>query len=170
MNLLALAQNAQKLYQAITTGEIAEMLTDNDLAAARDAFRKVQLAEDREAQIWSAVNHLESAHSKLLSLCHNKRAYISSTNQFLRRMEEKDRYVLCVMACCYFVLQEKKLCLETLEMAEAIPERGRKPAPLIVEAVNPLFWREMGLLIFGSQDCYFDMKQVKELKSLLLPA
>ena len=168
MTLIGLAQNLYKLQHAVRTGEIEEILSDSDLEAARDAFRKVSLANDRTAQIWSAVNHLESAHSKIRSAYYKKKSYVLGKAMFLDRMQKKDRYVLCVLSICYYFLGEKKLCIQSLQLAQDVKEEMYGHG-IWQEIIDPRLWRECAIDVFGNKECYFTKEQAIEFSKILSP-
>ena len=88
----------------VFNGSLAEVLTDSELNAAREAMDKAKRAADKRSQIWSAVNHLEAVHARLEKE-YKKGAIISwGKYQYAERMRDKDQWVLSLMATCYRAL------------------------------------------------------------------
>jgi hypothetical protein len=168
MELIALIKSAERLRQAVTTGEIAEIISDAELEAARQALLKVNVAVEPKQQIWSAINHLEAAHERLKRIYSSKWGILTSKRLQMLRMLEKDRFVLCLMASCYFVLDEMTLCRKALDEAEEADVGGADAGGHPLELLDPRLWREFGIGLFGNRTCSYELNQVREVRDSLL--
>lgn len=122
--LLRLAKSALELRRYVLEGTMADIITDSELAAAKDAFRKVPMALDAKQQVWSAINHLEAAHERLKAVYFGRGApFFYGDQHYFARLSQKDRYILCFMACCYNFPGEAALCEDALAAADAIEWR-----------------------------------------------
>lgn len=111
MDLVAAAENAASVRAFIEGAEFQEMLAaigGVELDAARDALKKRKHARDPRQQVWSAVNHLETAHVAFRRGCQSKtRKYLAGTRW--SRACDLDVITLCLMALCYRYLGEAEL-------------------------------------------------------------
>jgi hypothetical protein len=100
----------------VETGQLEEALSDIGMAAAVNALQKVPHTDQPGMQVWSAVNHLEGAEAALTAAL-RRRAKLMFWANPLRQddLEEKRRYVLCLMAICYRYLRQEQLALQALE-------------------------------------------------------
>lgn len=144
--LLKLAKDLSQLRSSVLEGSVADIIVDPELAAAKEAFRKVRLARDPRQQVWSAINHLESAHELLkATYFHRNLPFLDGEKTYLFRLSQKDRYVLCLMACCYKALDEEELSETSLAEADSIDWRryfGGYTRGNIFSFFEPRFWTE----------------------------
>jgi hypothetical protein len=111
-----------RLKEYVFTGEIIDVITDAELAAAREAFEKTKTASDKRAQVWSAINHLEAAHHRLKPIYYGKTSYSAGTILYRIRMMYKDQYTLCLMAVGYVAVGEQELCRRALAESKDAPK------------------------------------------------
>jgi len=119
------AGSIQTIKSFLDGDEFRAYLAGLDLDAARDAISKAKRANNPDGQIWSAVNHLESAHQK------NRKTYNKGVTPLLPAYETMeiidalslDMEVLCLMAMCYRLLRENRLCQETLDEVGELHKR-----------------------------------------------
>jgi len=121
MELLTAVQGARAIANFVEGGPLANALADLGIAAARSAMSKALYAEDKRAQVWSAVNHLEQAEAALDSTLKKYGGVLMAT-RFTKAasLENKHRYVLALMAICYRYLGEKDLTDRTCRSIQAV--------------------------------------------------
>ena len=113
-NLINAIKTLNTLKSFVFSGDIAKIIIDPELLAAKEAFEKVKFASDPKQQIWSAINHLEAAHNRLKEI-YSRDSYLMDQLTFKERMVEKDKWALCLMATCYKAVDEIDLCQKTLQ-------------------------------------------------------
>jgi hypothetical protein len=140
MDLATTAKLAGTAVKFVEGGPLAEALAELNMNSAISALNKAQNARDKRAQVWSAVNHLESAQSALESkLCGGR-----GTAQWVLRAHNWDTlrlkrcYVLALMAICYRYLEEEKLAQQAIELgrsSESFRPTGMHWAPWVAGAI-----------------------------------
>jgi hypothetical protein len=117
--IIAAAKQLSSLHAFITKGELADLIGEIELEAAKDALHKSKIAKDTKSQVWSAVNHLEAAHVSFEKQYRGKgRGYNLPGRVFqLDNIAAKDRWCLFLMATCYAYLEEYQLFRMTIEKA-----------------------------------------------------
>lgn len=115
--LLAAIKTAKALEEFIRKGELADVISDVELASAKTALEKSKIANNPNAQVWSAINHLETAHQALLKSYKGKGTFydMMATRFKMDIAAKKDRWVLTLMAICYKFLGELELCKSAIE-------------------------------------------------------
>ena len=104
------------LKRYVEKGGLASDLAQLDLEAAATALKKSEMAQDPASQMWSAINHLESAETKYLSLYTDKVFARAAWNNEVRNEYWSDLVkVRLLMAACYLYLGETRLCLSALD-------------------------------------------------------
>jgi hypothetical protein len=171
--LFEVVSTARGLRDYILNGEMASLLGELELTAAQEALNKATLARDPESQVWSAVNHLESAHVGFRSTYKGQgRWYHSAATRCAQEVAAaKDRWVLCLMACCYKLLGEPKLCLKALELAEEAHVFGETEPVLstftiMFQVWDPRLWYHSYL---GNKVPHLTPTDVLNLRNRLLP-
>jgi hypothetical protein len=153
IDLVVAARSVNTIGSVVEGGALESTLADLGLAAAKDALSKVSYAEDKRAQVWSAVNHLEEAESALRTTIKTRGNRLMWVNQpSLLVMIYKRQYILGLMAVCYRYLGEKALTERTLS---TIPGAGEGYVVRLKEAkdldvmrgyaniVLPFYWKAM---------------------------
>lgn len=161
--LFAAARSVAQLERFLSQGEVTQLLVDPLMNAARDAFGKVPSAADPRQQLWSAVNHLESAHHTLRVVYGNAWPIqlLASRLVYLGRMAHKDRLVLCLMACCYRVLSERKLCESAIAEADKV-DTGRFWREPVLGFWSVLDWRLHRELYYEGRDVRVNVAEFRE--------
>jgi len=121
--ILAIAKNLKSLKDFIEDGELAHFIGDIELKAAKEALSKVKIANDKDAQTWQAISHLESSLHYFQSLYLGKNTSTPVVYQAVKRnlYARKSKWTLFLMAVCYKSLEEKKLLKKTISEAKEIP-------------------------------------------------
>ena len=83
----------KRLQEYVMNGDIVEVITGAELAAAREAFEKAKTAEAKRSQVWSAINHLEAAHHRLRATYHGKTSWTGGAVMYRNRMSYHSSYV-----------------------------------------------------------------------------
>jgi len=155
MDLVATVKTARSIANAVEGGAIESTLADLGLQAAKDALSNVSYAEDKKAQVESAVNHLQGAEAALRTTIQTRGNRLMWVNQpRLLVMIYKRQYVLGLMAVCYRYLGEKALTERTLSTIPGADE-GYRDRILEdptnwkdwlntgMQGYSPLFWKAM---------------------------
>ena len=117
MDVVATVKAAGTVVRFIEGGPLAEGLAELNIAAAATDLDKARTARDKRAQVWSAVNHLESAEAALSSTVVGRPGQV----QFALRMvnvnllKRKLDYTRALMAVCYRYLGEEELARQAIE-------------------------------------------------------
>jgi hypothetical protein len=154
IDLVVAARSANTIANVVAGGALESTLAALGLAAAKDALSKVSHAEDKRAQVWSAVNHLEEAESVLRTTIQTRGYRLMWVDQpGLLLMIYKRRYILGLMAVCYRYLGEKTLAERTLstipgadegyEVRITDPNDWRDVLNTGVQVYSPLAWKGM---------------------------
>ena len=98
-------------------GPLGEALAELELAAARSALEKAPEARDRNAQVWSVVNHLESAQAAIESKLVGWRGagHLAVRGANFMRLAMRREQILAVMAVCYIYLGENELARRAVD-------------------------------------------------------
>jgi hypothetical protein len=131
IDLVLAAESVNTIVELVEGGALESTLADLGLIAAKDALSKVPHAEDKRAQVWSAVNHLEEADSVLRTTLQTRGKRLANLNEVgLQQMIEKRRYLIGLMAVCYRYLGER-----------ALTERALSAIPGADEGCDALIYR-----------------------------
>jgi hypothetical protein len=146
IDLVLAAESVNKLFEFVEGGALESTLADLGLVAAKDALSKVPHAEDKRAQVWSAVNHLEEAESGLRRTIQTRGNRLMFVNQpGFREMIDKRRYILGLMAVCYRYLGERALTERTLSTIPGADEgydvRLEENYEMLLNFISPAFWK-----------------------------
>ena len=114
------AKAAHDWIMSVDSGQIACLLGDIEFEAARSAFAAVPSAVDKRGQVWVCVGHLNSCYH-----AYKKDIESSGAVDFMSivrgakilSVQTKARFALCLMAICYWYLEEQTLCNQHLELA-----------------------------------------------------
>jgi hypothetical protein len=68
ISLVAAAKSANSIVSFVEGGALASAFAGIGIQLAKDALSKASHAKDKRAQVWSAINHLESAESALIAV------------------------------------------------------------------------------------------------------
>jgi hypothetical protein len=118
IDIMASLKAARTIGAFVETGQLEAALSDIGMAAAVNALQKVPHADQRNMPVWSAVNHLEGAEAALVAALRRRAKLIFWANPLRGEvLDEKRKYVLCLMAICYRYLREEQLALQALERA-----------------------------------------------------
>jgi len=105
--------NVAKSLDDFIDNELGEALCDVNLHAAAEALKKSSSASDKKSQIWSVINHLESAEASISSSYYNR--FNSGTSPYgAENNLAKLKYILTLMAICYMRVSEEELAGRTL--------------------------------------------------------
>jgi hypothetical protein len=123
-SILAFIKTSARLKAFVESDDFATILADIECQAASAAIRNSKNAVDARAQIWSAVNHLETAYTATL---HRVKALLSThtitPDSLTGVLGDKLRCYKCMLAICYAALGEAQLCKQALADAwERRPE------------------------------------------------
>lgn len=171
--LIDAASTVTSLRDFILGGNFAELFADAELAAAKEALRKSNLARNPQGQVWSAVNHLETAHHAYQKEHKSKDRPWDSMGAATHYavMRNKDAYSLTLMATCYAFLKEKSLCRQALDEAEGIM-RFRDLGPnnfqalrMMIDIWDPRYWYKA---FSGKFDYPMELPEFLELKEKLI--
>jgi len=124
MDIVVAAKAAGTVVRFVEGGPLAEALAELNVKAALSALNKAKTAEDRRAQVWSAVNHLEGAQAALDSKIFGARgkAQLAFRVANWYMLMNKRKYVLALMSICYRYLGEETLAQQALELVRAETE------------------------------------------------
>jgi hypothetical protein len=140
MELLAALKMAGTAARFVEGGPLADGLAALNVSAAITSMDKAATAHDKRSQIWSAINHLESAEaaleSKLLGW-RGKTHFMVRSGNFLLLKVKRD-YVLAFMAICYRYLGEENLAQQAIERGRHNPHSDLGPGPIAVGAITGL--------------------------------
>jgi hypothetical protein len=147
IDLVATVKTARSIANAVEGGAIESTFADLGLQAAKDALSKVPYAEDKEAQVRSAVTHLEGAEAALRTTIQNRgtRLLYSNINALAHAMFKRV-YILGLMAVCYRYLGERALTERTLSMTldakleYAVKYIRGQPLAALPNLLSPLNW------------------------------
>jgi hypothetical protein len=147
IDLVLAAESVNTIVGVVEGGALESTLADVGLVAAKDALSKVPHAEDKRAQVWSAVNHLEEAESALRNTIKTRGNRLMFVNQLgLEVMIEKRRYILGLMAVCYRYLGERALTERTLSTIPGADEgyaaRLSNNWEAIFNVISPPWWKD----------------------------
>jgi hypothetical protein len=137
-NLLASIKGLQSLLKFIDSGDVAIILGDIEMAAARDAFRAVPRANDKPAQIRECITHLSSAQHAYEQFIYSRPVGNMTITRANRESDAnvKRRFVLVLKAICYKYVGEERLCREALGLAkqevEAVRQQGVAKAEALI--------------------------------------
>jgi hypothetical protein len=110
MDLFATAGSARAIAKFVEGGGLSNAVADLGIEAAEDALSKVNHADDKRSQVWSAVNHLESAQVAAKDAFQRGKMVLFYLRS-LKGMEvlTKRAYIFGLQAICYRYLGEKEL-------------------------------------------------------------
>jgi hypothetical protein len=162
-NLLGAAANVQSIVEFITGGQFVKTLQAVGYAeytAAIDALLKLPYAKDSRSVVWSAVNHLESAHAMFRRL-YKEAGFIREAldGTGLNEPMLKDVLTLSLMSICYRYLGEKELMLRAIDEGfKALRYSDDIGGHDVLNLISPIEWfrflkDEAG---FGNPDEYIE--------------
>jgi hypothetical protein len=151
IDLVVAAKSVNTVVNVVEGGTLESTLADLGLAAAKDALSKVTYAEDKRAQVWSAVNHLEQAESALRTTIQTRGNRLMYVNRpgLEEDLIQKRRYMLGLMAVCYRYLGERALTERTLSTIPGADEgfgarmEEKHWTIFTTNIVSPAFWRDV---------------------------
>ncbi|WP_305786708.1 hypothetical protein [Symbioplanes lichenis] len=117
MDLLASVKAAGTVVRFVEGGPLAEALAEINVEAALGALGKAAGARDRQAQVWSAVNHLEGAEAALrrkVTGSGGRRQFVLRARNYVM-LEQRYLRILALLAICYRYLNEEDLALSYAE-------------------------------------------------------
>jgi tetratricopeptide (TPR) repeat protein len=145
LDVITALRAARSVQQFVEAGGLEDAVASIDVKAAQEALRKVNMARDPRAQVWSAVNHLEGAEEAARRAAMNWRLHYF--NELSGEVaDERHVYVLALLAICYKYLGEFQLCDDALDKARKAhydaPWDHRRPLRSRVRAitVQPSLW------------------------------
>jgi hypothetical protein len=119
--ITAAVKNYTTVIGFIDNGQLTEILStvaDVHFEAAHDALAKMEKAKDREACVYSAITHLESAHVAYRKLYQGERIGFRAASYELA--VNMDIYTLCLMAVCYMYVTDVDLAKESVKNARLV--------------------------------------------------
>lgn len=144
--IVSAVQSYNSVCKFVTGGELLEAVStigDIELEAARLALDGSRMARNPEAQVWSAINHLQTAliayrkGHKNLSTGFKKNLSYSSTTVVLRKL----RWVSCLMAVCYLYVGEIELAKDAVKAAREAKRLLMENGGGILSLFNPAEYR-----------------------------
>jgi hypothetical protein len=161
IDVLAVLKGAKALADFVEGGPLANALADVGLQAAGDALRKVPHARAADAQVWSAVNHLEEALAAVEGIFARRgRLLVLGRMVHADNLLEKRDYILSLMAVCYRYLGEDELARQSFVRARALPP-GYPNLDKLEAAIdaNSAAMIAAGVAMFGNPMTWIDMRQ-----------
>jgi len=115
MQILNAIQTTRAIFAFVKSGGLEADLAALELDAALYALRNVQLARDRHSQVWSVINHLETAEVGLVSaIASNDMLTLAVRSYSIDVDESKLFLVRALIAACYLYVGERKLFAQTV--------------------------------------------------------
>ncbi len=120
MDLITSLTLVKRLSDFVEGGQLSAAMADAGIQAGVDALKTLPEVNDKRAQVWSAVNHLQYAEAAL----HAAITTNTGAKKLLRPLNlfalvDRREYLLCLLAACYRYLGEPILFEETLDQAES---------------------------------------------------
>lgn len=106
MELLAKMRVAKSLTDFVEGGGFASVFAEIGLQAAATALERATTAKDWNAQIWSAINHLEMAEAGLTNALKRYRMLLWVRPGRIGELDERRRYIRCILAVAYSYVGE----------------------------------------------------------------
>ena len=175
------ARTCSCLFAYLERGQIANVLGDIELAAARDSFSRIPTAFDKRGQVQICIGHLNSSFSAYTHTIESAgvldRTLITRSVKLLSA-QTKACFVLCVRAICFAYLEESLHCQQDLEMAEKLRTRelvgGASVLWFLSGIVNPVAGADMAYAAFSNlgkpnDDIYeTDVELIRKLRSVIV--
>lgn len=120
LTIFQLAGRAPSVIKYVEGGGLEHDLALIETKAAKDAFEKSKIAEDKKSQmsqIWSVINHLETAETALKPLVESQMNRNLKPFPWWVNVSELFN-IRIFMASCYIYLEQRKLGLTMLDRAE----------------------------------------------------
>jgi hypothetical protein len=138
MDLMAAVSSGKKLHDFANSSSLGEALAEIQLDAAYQALEKVSEAKDRVSQLWSVVNHLETAEVAAQRAENSLYNYVDAVHSD----EARNRRVVIVvlLAIIYKYLGEEKLCMSTLDKLINPPVPTRSKWEQILIKLEPVLY------------------------------
>jgi hypothetical protein len=113
MDLVAAVSSGKKLHDFVNSSSLGDALAEIELDAAYQALAKVSDAKDKASQLWSVVNHLETAEVAAEKASRSPYGILDPVYSY----ECYDRRVVIIvlLAIIYKYLGEEKLCMSTMD-------------------------------------------------------
>lgn len=119
LDLFKISGTVISVAKYIEGGGIEKDLASLELYAAKDALHKSKAALDKRSQIWSVINHLETAEASLYKSVTSRKQMRIALNGFSRDVDISYLFDVCLMmASCYIYLDEHGLALKLIARAE----------------------------------------------------
>lgn len=119
MDLVASVGIARTALNFVEGGPLEAALAELNMSAAVAALQKTRQANDKRAQVWSAVNHLEGAQAAIESKLQRRgRLMVVARYHRWEFLVNKHRYILALMALCYRYLGEERLAQQAFTQAK----------------------------------------------------
>jgi hypothetical protein len=129
MDLVVSVKAARTAARFVEGGALEEALSELNLGAARIALRSADLAVTPEAQVRSAVTHLEAAKAAAVAKLQKRRLLRNLTR--IRQVfidGNRLRYINGLLAICYRYLGEERLAEQSLALAKSPDGMGETQA------------------------------------------
>lgn len=141
------AQSVRTFIAWLNGGGAARILADIELEAAAAAFRNLNLTLDAKAQLWNAINHLETAYyasySQLKDGGHSLKYAFLLHRRNLSELRSRCELLVCLLAVCYKLLGEEQLVVKQLEELHKLsglsdPQNGAADLLMVLTAFPQL--------------------------------
>jgi hypothetical protein len=121
MNLFDAVRTATSVIAFIEGGGLEADLGALELKAALAGLQSAKIASDRRAQIWSVVNHLETADVSLSDAISRHDIVTLAVRSYARDTDVGKLFLVrCIMAACYFYLKERELFERSIDRARTV--------------------------------------------------
>lgn len=144
MHVLQVLRAGASVVDFVKSGGLEADLGALELTAALHALQNVRRAADRRSQLWSVLNHLESAEAGFQASAAKRDLLNTAVRGYARDMAVTNLfYVRCIMVVCYIYLGERRLCsamVERLRQLLADEQTGRwdEMAGVVIHALSGL--------------------------------
>lgn len=126
--------NTAKSIKKFVEGSMVDVLYNIEMKAAGDALKRVDFAKDVRSQLWSVINHLETAEAAARSVLDGHAKYTSLWNFDMAQINARN--AIACRAICYKYLGETPLMEQCIHDIKLIDNMDAVPAtiftPLIV--------------------------------------
>jgi hypothetical protein len=175
MEFLKISKGLMSLYDYIEERGLEIDLAHLQARAAKEALTKAQIALDQRSQLWSVINHLESAEVALESYVSRGLLLKASLRPATLDVAKSDLvYIRTIMSVCYIYLGEKNLALRTLDKLdesisriESVSDAEGLGSVVVMTATLPLVLVDF-LVAGGGSRSLSGSKAVEEMKSVAL--
>ncbi len=149
MDVIQALAYGKRVSDFVEGGQLAAAMADAGLQAGVDALKTLPMVNDKQAQVWSAVNHLQFAEGAVRQSITTR----TSLKQHARRLAmgalvDRREYVLCLLAVCYRYLGEPTLFEQAMRQARTAREvldmsEARLTATGLLNMANPVTWVDL---------------------------